>query len=614
MPNETAPRVYHLRAGPLEVRFQGGDLRGILWNGRECVRRIYPAVRDRNWGTAPNLLSKVEVRHDAESFEIRYSCENLLNDVDFAWQCVITGAAAGVITLSMDGVARKTFLKNRIGFCVLHPAACAGAHCTVQHTDGTISLAALPRRISATQPVPPFQNMRGLSQQLGPTCWLDMVFKGDVFELEDQRNWTDASYKTFGTPLALPVPVTMHEGQRVAQTVELRLRQEGNAAARAPRLRADAQDAAAIKISIGARSLPLPRIGVGLGNATIGNRSQAWQRLRALKPAHVRADVRIDDAGLVPGLRRALNTATRLGAPLELALFVPTDSIDASLRRFGAVVRELKPNVARWILYRDREIMAEPPLRTLLASARAHLAGVAPDAEFAAGVDTDFMFINRYPAAARRLDALAVSINPQVHAFDDTSLIETLGAQGTLVANARALARAPVVISPVTLLPRHNPYAAVPAAVSEPPADPRQRTWFGAAWTLGSIKYLAEQGVHSATYFELFGERGLGDAHGMFPLADVFAALADHAGGSVVRSRSDQPLQVESLVLRSGRLTCALIANFGIRSQPVVVRGVDGPARVSALAGDAAELRLRPAGTRLQLTLAPQSITRVEWR
>ena len=605
-----------LRAGPLALRFHDGDLRTIVWNGRECVRRIYAAVRDRNWETAPNLLSDVEVRQDLDGFEIRYTCENLLYDVDFAWRCEILGTASGRVTLSMDGVARKAFLKNRIGFCVLHPASCAGARCDVHHTDGTVSTSVLPQRIAASQPVPPFLNMRGLSQQLSPTCWLEMQFTGDEFEMEDQRNWTDASFKTFGTPLGLPAPVELVKGQRVAQKIELRLRQDGPAATPVPRMlatRAGAQDNSAIRVSIGTRNLPMPRIGVGLGNPTLRNRSHAWQSLRELKLAHVRSDVHIADAEFAQGLRSAIATSTRLCAPLELALFVPTAQIDASLRSFGAVVRTFKPNVARWILYREREIMAEPPLRNLLASAREHLEHLTPEAEFAAGVDTDYMFINRYPAAARRLSALAVAINPQVHAFDDTSLIETLEAQGTLIANARALAHAPVIISPVTLRPRHNPYATKPAVVAEPPVDPRQRTWFGAAWTLGSIKHLAEHGVTSVTYYELLGDRGLGDAHGMFPVADVFAALAEHARASVVCSRSAQPLRVESLVLRFGLRTCALLANFGTRSQPVVLRGVGGPARVSLLGESTNGNRVQPVNESLGLTLAPQSITRVGW-
>ena len=36
--------------------------------------------------------------------------------------------------------------------------------------------------------------------------------QGDIFEMEDQRNWTDASYKTYVRPLALPWPYTLPAG------------------------------------------------------------------------------------------------------------------------------------------------------------------------------------------------------------------------------------------------------------------------------------------------------------------------------------------------------------------------------------------------------------------
>ena len=50
-------------------------------------------------------------------------------------------------------------------------------------------------------------------------CKLD--FEGDVFETEDQRNWTDASYKTYSTPLSITYPVTIEKGTRIYQRVSL---------------------------------------------------------------------------------------------------------------------------------------------------------------------------------------------------------------------------------------------------------------------------------------------------------------------------------------------------------------------------------------------------------
>ena len=34
---------------------------------------------------------------------------------------------------------------------------------------------------------------------------VDIVFGGEIFEMEDQRNWSDASYKTYCVPLGLSI-------------------------------------------------------------------------------------------------------------------------------------------------------------------------------------------------------------------------------------------------------------------------------------------------------------------------------------------------------------------------------------------------------------------------
>ena len=47
------PARQGLRAGPLSVVFEQGELRSIGLGDREVINRIYAAVRDRNWETAP---------------------------------------------------------------------------------------------------------------------------------------------------------------------------------------------------------------------------------------------------------------------------------------------------------------------------------------------------------------------------------------------------------------------------------------------------------------------------------------------------------------------------------------------------------------------------------
>ena len=72
----------------------------------------------------------------------------------------------------------------------------------------------------------------------------------------------------------------------------------------------------------------------------------------------------------------------------------------------------------------------------------------------------------------------------------------------------------PVIVSPVTIQRRFNAnrdHYEVLTDDKEMPmgVDPRQMSLFGAAWTVGSLKYLLDSDVTSISYYETVGERGL---------------------------------------------------------------------------------------------------------
>ena len=106
--------------------------------------------------------------------------------------------------------------------------------------------------------------------------------------------------------------------------------------------------------------------------------------------------------------------------------------------------------------------------------------------------------------------------------------METLAAQAVTLQSARRFcADRPLAVSPVTLRPRFNPNATGPepaAAPDElpPQVDVRQMSLLGAGWTLGSIKYLADGGAASATYYETTGWRGVMETEQGSPLPRRF--------------------------------------------------------------------------------------------
>ena len=190
-------------------------------------------MRDRNWDTVKPVLSNVKMDIKDDSFIITYTVNNIQSDIDFCWRGKIIGKANGAITFSMDGEARSTFWRNRIGFCILHPMEYAGTECKIEHVDGTIEQTTFPKFIAPQliindkpSPVEPFSNMRALVYQVKPNLLAEVRFEGENFEMEDQRNWTDASFKTYGTPLRKPSPVEVEIGTKISQNFSLTLKNQ----------------------------------------------------------------------------------------------------------------------------------------------------------------------------------------------------------------------------------------------------------------------------------------------------------------------------------------------------------------------------------------------------
>jgi hypothetical protein len=618
--DEPLPERIPLRAGPLTLIYEDSDLRSIQWSGREVLRRVYVAIRDRNWGTVAPVISNVEMDVHTDHFSIVFDVANREGEIDFAWRGTITGSADGVLTYDMDGIARCTFMRNRIGFCILHPAEYAGTRCRIEHVVGEHSLpaqeqATLPVLIQPYQPLKPFEELAALAHEVESGVWAHLRFEGDIFEMEDQRNWTDASFKTFCTPLRLPYPVEIAEGTRIRQQVRLQVVDErvtagaSAVASTAPRLMFTVAD--------GHEGQKLPKLGLGVASHGEPLSAQAVERLRALKLDHLRVDVRLADADCCEQLQAGAAEAAALDVPLHAALYINAENAAAQLLRLLPWLQEVRPRVTRWLIYPTPEkFLGGSPTAEVLAAAHGCLDGVVPGATFAAGTDTDFIFVQRSVPPLEQIDMLTFSINPQVHAFDNASLAETLATQSTAVQTARELAQGkPVMVSPITLKMRYNAYATAPpsptlAGQLPPNVDVRQMSLFGAGWTLGSIAAVTAAGAESVTYYETTGWRGVMErdqgspvpdkfqshAGGLFPLYYVFAVIAPMLDAQVLPSRSTDPLRVTGMALEKGGARRVLLANLTPEIQQVHVSGLAGSLRVRRLDETNAEAAMLDPG------------------
>lgn len=587
--------------------YDNGGLRYIRRGSHEILRRIYAAVRDRNWLTVPATVSVSDFEAGDHSFRILFESEHRAGEIDFVWRGEITGDETGGIRFIFDGRARSTFLRNRIGLCVLHPAELAGAPCRLRYANGSEYRTTFPEPVAAQQPVEAIHDLGAIAHEVEPGVWAEATFSGDLFEMEDQRNWIDASFKTYCTPLRLPFPLEITEGTRVRQSVELCLHGATPMTGIGSALRDSARQS--VVLSPTEQRFPLPPIGFGLGSHPMSARE--IERLTKLKPAHLRLDLKPAGSAAESAIDEKLafaDEASRLLATrLEIALFLGKDA-EAELKTLAALIDRHRPTVARWLIF-DANAKATTARSLQLARQVLEACG----APIGGGTNADFYQLNQFRPPSALMDFVAFSMNPQTHAVDDASLVEALTVIPHPIHSARRyFDDLPVVVSSVTLKPRFNPVAtaaedALPPDQLPPQVDVRQMSLFGAAWTLGAVKRLTESRTASITCFETTGWRGVMETEtgsplpqhfpslpdAVFPLYHVLADIAEFAGGDLIAVRSSDPLKVEAMIVERDERRSLLLANLTEETQIATIDDIDRFSQIRRLDRRNAEAAMR---------------------
>ena len=561
-----------LRAGPLTAVYVGGELRDIRLGNIEILRRVYVVFQDRNWTARPWMITEdVMLDDEGRSFSIAVNGRGTFDAEPFAWSASITGQHDGTIAFSMSGRASAPFIRNRLGLCVLHPVdGVAGRPCLVEHVTGQTAQSAFPLAISPDQP---FLDVRALTHEVLPGVSATVRFTGETFESEDHRNWSDASFKTYCTPISLPFPVTVQPGDVIDQSVTLSLSAPPPpppSVQQSPE-ESHRQRPATITVPQHALCQPLPRLGFQINADGSELTDREISLLRALKPAHLRMDIDAASPHALSQLNSGLRQARSLGSKLVPALFITSPT---ALDQFSELPEADTRSIDHWLVF-DPGLKVTPS--SLIAAARRAL---GPSAVIGGGTNLYFTELNRERPNESDADILSFSLNPQVHASDDETIVQNLAAQAVIAANARGICgSARISVSPVTLRPRFNPNATAPELdFSNTPlpsdVDARQSSGLGAAWTATSIKYLAEGGaIDAITYYELTGWKGLlerdspmqpGDFWSSpgepFPVYEVFASLV---GFTRVRPCiSSDPARFDALIIEAEGTLRILIANF----------------------------------------------------
>lgn len=513
-----AADVWH--SGPWSLEMRGDELAEIRHDGRLLVRGARAAVRDHGWRTVPAEVVATAVTADSLTLRLRH------DDLGAHLTSVLSVAAEGPeLRIVWDAENHVPFQTCRTGLVVLHPAADAGAAVTVTHSDGSAERTSFPREVRPHQPITDIRMLR--IEQDGATFALH--FDGDVFEMEDQRNWTDASFKTYSRPLSLPFPYALTRGEHVRQSITIRI--HGETSSPAPHLD---------PVLTLAEAALFPEIGVEASTAADPG------------PLSRDGSFRVVELTLAtPNWRAALHRAAADGLPLDVRLV--TDRSAAPLA--AACIALAAFDVAR--VTAVDAVLHVSDVETI-GAARKALAHARISPEVIGGTRSHFTEFNReHGRLPDDLDGIAFTTTPLFHTVDTEQLIEALPMQRLIATQAVTMAGGlPVHIGPVALRPRFNNVATTPEPVPvrddlregygaqlTGADDARQTARELAGWTIASAAALAVPGVRSLSWFETWGPRGLRARDGEpAPAAEAIAALVALGGRTLLWATSPDGL------------------------------------------------------------------------
>jgi hypothetical protein len=540
---EPAPQVWESGRWSLELR--GDELADIRCDGVLLARSIRFAARDRDWSTVPllSVASSADLRVDAvyEGFGARWTV------------ALIVSTDADRLDVHLDAVSGGPWERARVGLVLLHPPGVAGRPLRVDHPDGSATATTFPAAISPHQPAFDIAALTWPADGLTARA----EFDGEVFEMEDHRNWTDASFKTYGTPLARPLPVPVAAGERVEQRISLAVDGRGEP----PEARVPGP------IALVPTGRPFPVIALAASTAP-GPAPAA----RTPVSVHL-VELDVDAPGWRETLERRLAEAgaadvdVRLVAVSPEALAEPVEALAGRpVVRLGATATGTQ--------------VTEPGHFAALTAAAAR-AGLT--AELVGGARSHFTEVNRRLADLPATGGLAFATTPGAHNLERAQLVEAIAMQRLVATTAVGLAAGrPVHVGPVTLRPRYLTFASRPLPAPEPGIgyllapdadDPRQASDALAAWTVASAAALAVDGVASIAYFETWGPRGIRAADGTpYPVAAAIETLAALTGAERLDVDGILPPDVWIAAARRDRGDTVLVANLASRPTEVVFR------------------------------------------
>ena len=452
-------------------------IRNICYQGTQLIDLLYTSIRPSDWSTLGSDERTEDVQVIGNDCVITIT-ESLAGAMLATTKVILTSSNAFSVDYQLQGLSK--FEINRWGICFcLNTAEWMGS-----------TVAASGKNYSLLKDISPQRVVNGVTQGLFPASsemhfvapdqrFIKALSIGKVLEAEDQRNWTDDTYKIYSGSLSEPRPFTTSLGSIWTQSINFEVGVPNS----------KESDLAKIMVQ---EIEALPSIGVQFNTEPLLSPDDLEKAFVLLDIDHLR----INTESLTS---QKIATTAASGLILEAALL--------SSNNGGALQSEVEelshrvPAGSRLLIHREGRGIVEAADLPKNNSLSSYIPG------------TDAYLVDLHREEFNFGDSVSYSMAPTVHSFDTETIFKTIPTQRESIEFAQKNFAPQVFISPITFSTRGNPESghSVDKRINfaSPDMALHIRTIEGAAWTLGSIFSLASASAFSGSWHELFGEDGL---------------------------------------------------------------------------------------------------------
>jgi hypothetical protein len=477
-------------------------IRSIKYFDIEIIKLISFLIRDKNWNNyiPKKLNQKILINKKTINFKF---------DLEFSdkYQKLITTNSyiikSNSIIIKSKGRFLTDFETNRAGFNILLPLKnVVGEKIRVTDSNSNILISKFPVTILPDQP---FINMSAIDYSMKNMIKLNFKFQGIKFEMEDQRNWGDASFKIYSGSLLDPFPYLIKKNTNFFQQIEINFKHIKSLK--------NLKNIKSANIKIQKKlNIVAPKIGIKFEDSNY----------KILYKNDLNFDFVLKEFDLTKSNFNVFDFK-KINININLfAIFLidHNDLIDNVINKIINILKKIDCEVSYIFIcpktylnsYQPTGIWPNVPL---LSEYNKKIKKKLKNIKIASGMVTNFTELNRKRPVGN-YDIISFSFTPIVHDASDHGILETPETIDHIFKTLKKInSQCDIHIGPISLGMHHNPYGkkliknSKKTRIEMTNQDLRHDSLFSIVWSVGMYQELSKHNIKLLTFNNLFGHHGI---------------------------------------------------------------------------------------------------------